>query len=117
MNEDEPDLRNLFAHQREADHQAAPPFHGLMRRVRQRASPSRSHAGPAWRLAGFATAMALILLALAPVFKPRPSLTQVLPVLLESKPQAAPLFAQLTSSSHASGSDFLLPLHLTIDSL
>jgi len=70
-----------------------------------------------WKWAASTAAATLVMAALMPVFKPRPSLAKVLPVLLSAPTKTEPLLAELTLPAGGSSSDFLLPLHLTIDPL
>ena len=101
------DLRILFAQQRHADLRGAPLFEHLQTRARA--------AVPAPRRLWLVTLLAsplVVLIGLAFVQPPSPpSLTQALPVLLDSQPRGAPLFAELSAS--ATPSDFLMPRHST----
>ena len=117
MNDPDSDLHELFTGLRGEDQKAAPSFQRLMQRARNKAVPRRRHLG--WALATSAAAVALLsFFALMPASKPKPSLAHMLPVLLTpaASPEA-PLLARLTEPSNASGSDFLLPLHLAISPL
>jgi len=117
MNDDDP-LRESFARLRRDDHQAAPSFHRQMQRARNQGSaqPPRRMA---WRLAACGAVLLITALPLMPALrtKLRPSLTQVLPVLLPAEIKPLPLLAQFPRPGRASSSDFLLPLHLTLSPL
>lgn len=109
MNPDQ-DLRDRFAHQRRADHAAAPAWNpDLLHTAASVRRPSRL----AWRL----LPAAACLLALGVFWpgwqagQPSPDLASALPPFFT--PQGDPLFAGL-SSSPDTPSDILLPLHLTI---
>ena len=119
MSEQDPDLRDAFARLRHSDHETAPAFRDTLHRARhvQATQSSSVPARSSWRWAAGLTATAVALVALAPVFKPRPSLTQALPVLLPARPAAQPFLRQLTEARPGSGSDFLLPFHLDLASL
>ena len=119
MSDQDPDLREAFAHLRHSDHEAAPAFRDTLHRARH-ASATQSASVPArtaWRWTAGLTATAIAVVALAPVFKPRPSLTQALPVLLPARSALQPFLSQLTDARPGSGSDFLLPFHLDLASL
>ena len=118
MNDHDPDLREHFASLRRAEREGAPAFNHSLQGAGRRARSSRSTPGrPLWKWAASTAVAALVMAALTPLFNPRPSLTKVLPVLLSTPTKSEPLLAELTHPAGYSGSDFLLPLHLTIDPL
>ena len=114
----DPELREQFARLRKADHAAAPDFRETLRRARH-AKASQTHprtSTPWYWAAGLATAVFAIV-ALSPVFKPKPSLAQTLPVLLKTETAPQPIFTHITDSHLGSGSDFLLTFRLDLASL
>ena len=123
MNDQDHDLRELFSRLRDEHHQRAPGFDHLWQRARRAAALPGSPAirsALSWKMAACAAAVAAVAAGwflVPPSTHPRPSLAKALPVLLDSDPGCAPLFARLTVSPPASGTDFLLPVNLTIDSL
>ena len=119
MSDQDPDLRDAFARLRHSDQETAPAFRDTLHRARhaRAAQSARVPARTSWRWAAGLTATAVVLVALTPVFKPRPSLTQALPVLLPARSAPQPFLSQLTEARPGSGSDFLLPFHLDLASL
>ncbi len=119
MNDQDPDLREAFARLRRRDHETAPAFRDTLHRARHAHASQGTKVTTriSWRWATGLAATAIALTALAPAFKPRPSLAQALPVLLPAGGASQPFLRELTDGKPGSGSDFLLPFQLDLASL